>query len=118
MAWMADGLWERLVIYFIGERLRLFWARQMAETREPRSASNAVAVVPRSRVAWSFSARLEKAEAVQMAGSSLSSRLWLALDPRAKMLRWSDLLVRSSIVFAQSFCSSLWRTRWLAVNRG
>ena len=55
MAWMADGLGERMVICFIGERLRWFWARQMADTREPRSASKAVPVVPRRRCELSFS---------------------------------------------------------------
>jgi hypothetical protein len=65
--------------------------------------AQAVAETPRVREECSISVWVEKATAMQVEGIWLSLRLWLVLDPRVKMVRWSGLLVRSSIVFAQIF---------------
>jgi hypothetical protein len=56
MAWIADGLEERMVMCFVGVRLRWFWARRMANTMDPRSELKAVAVMPRRREECSVSA--------------------------------------------------------------
>jgi hypothetical protein len=41
---------------FVGEQLRWFWARQMADTMDPKSALKAVAVMPRKCEECSVSA--------------------------------------------------------------
>ena len=75
MAWIADGLEKRMVISFVGERMRLLRARWAADTSDPRSASKAVADTPRVREECSISVWLEKATAMEVAGIWLSSIL-------------------------------------------
>jgi hypothetical protein len=112
---MAAGLVERMMTFWVRLWLRWSWARRIAKTNAPRSASNTVAVMLTFTLCGLFRCLGGRLLLCRRRVASLS---WLALEPQEKTVRWSGVLVLVWMVFTHIFRSSPCLIRWLEVKRG